>query len=204
MLTHAQPRPLVLLEPCQCRYAVAVTADGTFLFCAAVTETRAAALPLVIMPEPPPPPARSFARPARIRVNQYWRVREGFEQACGQLFRSHGSTDEWQVSLRPSQWGHVAYLRTFPLPSAVGGPDEPFTPIGALNGSRRERGNDDYDFIWVDIGEDGAGSYVPEILFIPTMTAAKQLALKCAWQYLRPLPQQHPPPLSFRWMRIRP
>jgi hypothetical protein len=164
-------------------------------------ETEQAALPLIVAPEPPPPPARPFAKPVRISTQGGWERRGGFAQCRGRLFRSHGSKYEWRVSLRPSPWGYVVYLRTVERVFHDGRTGPPLTPLGALNDSSWDRRQTDPDYALVDAGES---AYIPELLFVPTLAAAKQLAVKCAWQYVRPLPQQHPPPLSFRWMRIRP
>jgi hypothetical protein len=164
-------------------------------------ETIEAGNPLILVPEPPPS-GRSYTRPVRIDTQKRWRRRGGYEQARGQWFRRHG---EWQVSLRESPWGWLSYLRCYVLRGHDGAAIEPFAPIGALNEPKRNRQHDDADYVLVDVGADGEGAYVPELLFVPEIKAAKTLATKMAWRDLHPLIRQaHAPPSSFRWLRVYP
>jgi hypothetical protein len=162
-------------------------------------ETAQAALPLIIMAGP-------HAKPVRIATQSHWRRREGFSQGCGQWIRSCGSEFEWQVSLRPAAFGYAVYLRTFSRPCATGAVAEPLVPLGARGGLHRDRQpqeHEPHDYVLVAAGDDGS-AYMAELLLVPSLSAARRLAMKAAWRDLRPFPQAHAPPASMRWLRIHP
>jgi hypothetical protein len=156
------------------------------------SETEQAALPLVLEAV-----AGSSVRPIRVATRSGWRRRQSFSQGMGTWIRSHGS--EWRVRLREFALGYCIYLRTHPGTLA---------PIGALDGLHRDHSSNErgeqQDYVLVDAGNEEASAYVCEVLFVPSLTAAQRLAMKCGWRDLRPVPQRHPPPASFRWLKIHP
>jgi hypothetical protein len=171
-------------------------------------EDGEAAAPLVLMPGPNAlDPARTFPRPTRLAIRGHWRRREGFNEAWGRLFRSHGSEYEWHVSLRPAPFGYAIYLRTYAGRYANGRAAPPLNPLGTLSGLHRERQPEralQHDYVLVDAGEGCAHQYVCQVVFVPTLKAAKALAVKAAWRDLRPFPQAHAPTAAFRWLRVLP